>query len=128
MRYMREALEKPALRDAVADLLHSTVFFLSQARSASRVLLGRGSARLWDRCGAQPTGDGRMRKAGEETLRKRFVMARRAGDLPKGISPADFARFVATVMPGLAVQAVNRVSRDEMKRTADLALKAIRLG
>ena len=30
MRYMREALEKPALRDAVADLLHSTVLFLSQ--------------------------------------------------------------------------------------------------
>jgi len=30
MRYMREALEKPALRDAVADLLHSTVRFLSQ--------------------------------------------------------------------------------------------------
>ena len=69
MRYMREALEKPALRDAVADLLHSTVFFLSQA----------------------------------------------------------FARFVATVMAGLAVQAVNGASRDEMKRTADLALNAIRL-
>ena len=67
------------------------------------------------------------RKAGEETLRKRFVMARRAGELPKDISPADFARFIATVMAGLAVQAVNGASRDEMKRTADLALNAIRL-
>jgi hypothetical protein len=30
-------------------------------------------------------------------------------------------------MAGLAVQAVNGASRDEMKRTADLALNAIRL-
>ena len=67
------------------------------------------------------------RKAGEEALRKRFVMARRAGELPKDFSPADFARFIATVMAGLAVQAVNGASRDEMKRTADLALNAIRL-
>src|SRR6201993_1467564 len=28
MRYMRDALEKPVLSDAVADLLHSTVLFL----------------------------------------------------------------------------------------------------
>lgn len=54
-------------------------------------------------------------------------MARRAGELPKDISPADFARFIATVMAGLAVQAVNGASREEMKRTADLALNAIRL-
>jgi len=54
-------------------------------------------------------------------------MARRAGELPKDIRPADFARFIATVMAGLAVQAVNGASRDEMKRTADLVLKAIGL-
>jgi hypothetical protein len=64
------------------------------------------------------------RKAGEEALRKRFVMARRAGELPEDISPADFARFIATVTAGLAVQGVNGASRDEMKRTADLVLKA----
>jgi hypothetical protein len=67
------------------------------------------------------------RKAGEEALRKRFVMARSAGQLPKDINPADFARFIATVMAGLAVQAVNGASRDEMKRTADLVLKTIGL-
>ena len=67
------------------------------------------------------------RRAGEEALRKRFVKARRAGELPNDISPVDFARFIATVMAGLAVQAVNGASRDEMKRTADLVLKSIGL-
>jgi AcrR family transcriptional regulator len=127
MRYMREALERPALNDAVADLLHSTVFFLSQPGQPP----GCFSVQAALACGidAEPIQQAMVewRKAGEETLRKRFVMARRAGELPKDISPADFARFIATVMAGLAVQAVNGASRDEMKRTADLALNAIRL-
>ena len=127
MRYMRDALEKPVLRDAVASLLHSTVLFLSQPGHPR----GCFSVQTALACGvdAEPIQQAMVewRKAGEEALRKRFVMARRAGKLPKHISPADFARFIATVMAGLAVQAVNGASRDEMKRTADLALKTIGL-
>ena len=126
-RYIRDALEKPVLRDVVADLLHGAVLFLSQ-RGQPRGCL---SVRAALACGvdAEPIQQALVewRKAGEETLRKRFVMARRAGELPKDISPADFARFIATVMAGLAVQAVNGASRNEMKRIADLALNTIRL-
>ena len=127
MRYMRDALEKPVLRDAVASLLHSTVLFLSQPGHPR----GCFSVQAALACGvdAEPIQQAMVewRNAGEGALRKRFVMARRAGELPKDVSPADFARFIATVMAGLAVQAVNGASRDEMKRTADLALKAIGL-
>jgi AcrR family transcriptional regulator len=125
MRYTRDALEKPLLRDVVASLLHSTVLFLSQPGHPR----GCFSVQAALACGAdaEPIQQAMVewRKAGEEALRKRFVMARKAGELPKDISPADFARFIATVMAGLAVQAVNGASRDEMKRTAALVLKAI---
>jgi hypothetical protein len=60
-------------------------------------------------------------------LRKRFVKARRAGELSRDISPADLARFIASVMAGLAVQAVNGATHDEMKRIADLALNSVGL-
>jgi hypothetical protein len=62
------------------------------------------------------------RKAGEEALRKRFVKAQRAGELPRDTTPADFARFISTIMTGLAVQALNGATRDEMKRIADFVL------
>ena len=127
MRYMRDALEKPVLRDAVASLLHSTVLFLSQPGHPR----GCFSVQAALACGveAEPIQQAMVewRKAGEGALRKRFVMARRAGELAKDINPADFARFIATVMAGLAVQAVNGASRAEMKRTADLVLTAIGL-
>jgi len=127
MRYMRDALEKPALRDAVASLLHGTVLFLSKTGYPR----GCFSVQAALACGvdAKPIQQAMVewRKAGEEALRKRFVTARRAGELPKGISPADFARFIATVMAGLTVQAVNGATRDEIKRIADLVLKSIGL-
>jgi AcrR family transcriptional regulator len=127
MRYMRDALEKPVLRDAVTSLLHSTVLFLSQPGHPR----GCFSIQAALACGvdAAPIQKAMVewRKAGEEALRKRFAMARIAGELPKDISPADFARFIAAVTAGLAVQAVNGASRDQMKQTADLVLKAIGL-
>jgi AcrR family transcriptional regulator len=127
MGYIRDALEKPVLRDAVASLLHGTVLFLSKPGHPR----GCFSVQAALACGvdAEPIQQAMVewRKAGEQALRKRFVVARRAGQLPKDISPADFARFIATVMAGLAVQAVNGTTHDEMKRTADFVLKAIGL-
>jgi len=127
MRYMRDALEKAVLRDSVAGLLHSTVVFLSQPGHPR----GCFSVQAALACGvdAEPIQQAMVewRRAGEEALRKRFVKARRAGELPRDISPADLARFIATVMAGLAVQAVNGATHDEMKRIADLALNSIGL-
>ena len=127
MRHMRDALEKPVLRDVVASQLHCTVFFLSQPGHPRGCFSVQAALACW--VDAEPIQQAMVewRKAGEEPLRKRFVMARRVGELPKNIRPADFARFIAIVMAGLAVQAVNGTTRDEMKRTADLVLKAIGL-
>ena len=126
-RYIRDALEKPVLRDVVADLLHGAVLFLSQPDRPRGCL----SVRAGLACGvdAEPIQKAMVewRKGGEEALRKRFVKAQRTGELPMNISPADLARFIATVMAGLTVQAVNGATRDEMKRIADLVLKSIGL-
>jgi hypothetical protein len=126
-RYIRDALEKPVLRDAVADLLHGAVLFLSQPGHPRGCL----SVRAALACGvdAEPIQHAMIewRKAGEEAPRKRFVKAQRAGELPRDIIPADLARFIATVVGGLTVQAVNGATRDEMKRIADLVLKSIGL-
>ena len=108
-------------------MLHSTVLFLSQPSHPR----GCFSVQAALACGvdAEPIQQAMVewRKTGEEALRKRFVTARRAGELPREISPADLARFIATVMAGLAVQALNGATHDEMKRTADLALNSIGL-
>jgi hypothetical protein len=45
------------------------------------------------------------RVAGEGPLRRRFQRAKSDGDLPPDSNPAGLARYVATVIYGMAVQA-----------------------
>ena len=59
----------------------------------------------------------------EAVLRKRLERARREGDLPKDVSPADLARFIATVLRGMAVQAKSGASRQALRRVAATALR-----
>jgi hypothetical protein len=62
--------------------------------------------------------------AGESAIRRRFVRARTDGDLPADCDPADLARYLATVIWGMAVQAAGGASREDLRRVAEVALRA----
>lgn len=65
------------------------------------------------------------RRGGELALRDRFRRARQEGDLPAGVDPADLARYVMTVSEGIAVHAAAGVTRRELNRAVDLALRML---
>lgn len=65
-----------------------------------------------------------FRAAGEGTIRERFERAQSEGDLPAEANPADLARFIATVVRGMAVQASSGASREELEAVIVLALRA----
>ncbi len=46
------------------------------------------------------------------------------GDLPAEVDAADLARYVVTVMRGMAVQAAGGASREDLRRVAELTLRA----
>jgi hypothetical protein len=64
------------------------------------------------------------RLATELAIRERFERARSEGDLSADANPADLARFVSTLLRGIAVQAAGGTSRTELRRVARLALRA----
>jgi hypothetical protein len=64
------------------------------------------------------------RLAAEVAIRERLERAVTEGDLPADADPADLARYVATLMRGIAVQAAGGASREELRRVAELALRA----
>ena len=61
----------------------------------------------------QPGADSRPAEAGQED-----------GDLPADADPAALARYLATVIEGMAVQAAGGASRKELERVAETALRA----
>ena len=68
------------------------------------------------------------RAAGEAAICQRFERAVLEGDLPAHADPVDLARYVATVIHGMAVQAAGGASREALRRVVKMALRAWPVG
>ena len=64
------------------------------------------------------------RTAGVALLRHRFERSKAQHDLPKDSDPAALARFVASVVYGMAVLASGGASRKELEQVIRAAMKA----
>ena len=61
--------------------------------------------------------------AGEAAIRA-VRTAQTEGDIATNGNPADLARYVVKILQGMAVQAVGGAGRKELRRVAELALRA----
>jgi len=57
-------------------------------------------------------------------VRLRLKRAQAEGDLPRDANTADLARYVVTVIQGIAVQAAGGATRNELRRVIENALRA----
>ncbi|MFM9842749.1 MAG: hypothetical protein ACKVOI_07245 [Dongiaceae bacterium] len=60
----------------------------------------------------------------EADFRRRLERAEAEGDLPAGLHPAAFARYLAAVLQGMAVQAAGGAKHEELQQVVDIALAA----
>ena len=128
MSYIRQALAQSSLREVLARLVHGTAEFLASPANPRGCLSIQGALA----CGtdAEPVKQEIIgwRKSGEAALKKRLQQAHSEGELPAEIQPADFARYLSSVMAGLGVQAANGSTRAELRRVAEIALRCIETG
>jgi AcrR family transcriptional regulator len=128
MSYIRQALALPSLREVVARLIYGTAEFLSAPGNPRGCLSVQGALA----CGtdAEPVKQAiiHWRRSGEAALKKRLQQAQSEGDFPGEIQPADFARYLASVIAGLGIQAANGATRAELRRVAEIALRCIEGG
>jgi AcrR family transcriptional regulator len=122
--YLRAALLEPTSRAVVERMLYGTADLLTSP--------GNPRGCLWVQ-GALACGNGSdsvreelisRRMAGEAALRRRLHRARMDGDLPPEASPANLARYIATMIQGMSVQAAGGATRGELHRIIGLALQS----
>jgi AcrR family transcriptional regulator len=122
--HIREALNEPTARAVVERLLLGTAELLTNPRNPPGCLMVQGALA----CGqaAEPVRRELIarRAAVETALRERLEQAKATGDLPQGSDPADLARFVVTVIRGMAVEAQGGASREALRRVAEMAMRA----
>jgi AcrR family transcriptional regulator len=122
--FVAEALEEPTAR-AMAEALFAGFVRMQRDRSGSRGCMVVSGALA---CGeeAEPVRRelARLRQATVAALRERFERAVREGDLPRGTDCATLARYIATVLNGLAVQAASGATGTELRQVAAMAMRA----
>lgn len=122
--HMSEALAQPTAREAVEVFLRGAVT-VTTTKGCPRGCLGVQGALVSGPENAEIREELAVwRRDGELALRERFRRARRAGELPSTVDPADLARYVGALAFGVSVQAAGGASRAQLERVVELTLRA----
>jgi AcrR family transcriptional regulator len=122
--YIREALQEPTARRAVERLFRDTIDASTDVHNPRGCLLVQGALACGDEADRVRLDLISRRAAGESLVRRRFQRARAEGDLPADADPAALARFVVTILHGMAVRSAGGASRKELREIANMALRA----
>jgi AcrR family transcriptional regulator len=120
--WFAKALTAPKAREVVEQIFLSTASMAEDPKAPSGCLLVQGALA----CGSAPAQKevAARRAAAEGALRRRLHRAKREGDLPRNADPVELAHYVMTVVRGMAVQSAGGASRDQLRRVAQIALRA----
>ena len=118
-----DALEAPTAREVAGRILYGTVDLLSDPSHPPGCLGVNGILVGGTRTEAVCQEMAARRCAAVEALRKRFIRAKKEGDLPATEDPAALALFVSAVAQGMSVHAASTGGRSELRRVADLAME-----
>jgi len=119
-----EALNAPTARAVAETLLRGTAKFLCDPCHPKGCLAVHGALASGEESDCIRKELETRRAASQNAIRERLKRAKREGDLPADADPAALARYLATIIEGMAVQAASGVSRKELERVAATALRA----
>ena len=121
--YGTEALNEPTARAAIERFLRCAADSLTDPHHPRGCLMVQGALSCGDE--ADPIRQELIarREQGEIAIRRRFQRAKAEGELPPSCNPADLARYFATVIHGMSVEAASGATRTELHRVVDTALQ-----
>ncbi len=124
LAYFEKALAAPKARDVIEQILFGAADLASDPKLPAGCLMVQGALACGDAAGSVQKETAARRTASEVALRRRLQRAKREGDLSPRSDPAELARYVMTVLQGMAVQGTNGAKRDQLRRVAQVALRA----
>src|SRR3954471_21239857 len=122
--YIFDALAQPTARAVAQRLLLGGVEMVTCPKNPRGCFMVQGALPCGDSADCMRKAMQQYREAGLEKIRQRLERAKSEGDLPPDSDPADLARYLATVMHGIAVHAASGATPDQLRRVAQTALRA----
>jgi AcrR family transcriptional regulator len=122
--YVRQALAEPTARRVAERLLLGAVDLVTNPRNPGGCLAVHGALACGDEAQSIRRELISRRSKREATLRQRLRKAKSEGDLPADANVADLARYIMTIIQGMAVQAASGATRNQLRRVAKTVLRA----
>lgn len=122
--YIREARRQPTALSVASTLLHAAADALTSPNYPHGCLEMQAALASSTEAAAVRDRLAERRRASEAALRERFERAVQDGELSSREDAADLAKFVMLTAQGMAVQAADGASREELHRMAERALRA----
>jgi AcrR family transcriptional regulator len=122
-QYAAKALEERTLERVIRALFDNTVAFLTTPGHPPNCMTLAGA--MGCSVDATPARDlmTEIRKQNQVAMRERFLKARKCGELPKDINVDDYTSYLSSILAGLSIQAANGATKEELRRTAQMALR-----
>ena len=120
--YFQNALRAPTAREVIEQILSGAADMAGNPQAPSGCLLVQGALACGEASDSIRQEVAALRVAGESALRRRLQHAKQEGDLPPDANPADLARYVMTVLQGMAVQGASGASKEQQRRVAQMVL------
>src|SRR6267143_5461159 len=124
LAFFGKALAAPKARDVIEQIFLGAANMPSDPRTPAGCLVVQGALACGDAAGSVRNEIAALRTAAKAALRRRLQRAKREGDLPSNADPAELSHYVMTVLHGMAVQGADGASRDQLRRVAQIALRA----
>jgi AcrR family transcriptional regulator len=119
----RAALSEPDARVAIVRFLEATIATHTNPDTPPGCLVVQGA--LPSGAAVEPIAQELVarRAAAQSAIRQRLERAEAEGQLPAGAEPADLARYLFTLIEGMAAQARDGATADDLRRMVTLALR-----
>ncbi|RJF69985.1 TetR/AcrR family transcriptional regulator [Rhodopseudomonas palustris] len=121
--YYQAGLDKPTAREVVEHILLGAVDAMSDPSNPG-CLAVQGALCCGETAETIKQELAARRAKTEQQLRDRLARSIVDGDLPATADADDLARYVSTILQGMAVQAAGGASRDQLGKLADMALRS----
>ena len=122
--YVAEALRAPTARECAEAILRGAAQLGTCPENPGGCLAVQAALATGEDGEAVRQSLVEFRAAGECALRDRFERASADGEFPKDTNPADLARYIATVVRGMAVESASGATREDLDGVIALAMKA----
>ncbi len=120
--YAKRALQQPTARAVIEHLLYGEVDAVTDPECPAGCLSVNGALTGGDAAESIKEELRTRRAAWEEDLRLRLERAKAEGDLLAAADATALARYIATMMQGIAVQAVGGTARADLKKIVEMVL------